>query len=599
MEHNPPDIDTRLPYRIGCPQLPALPLETEDFQTNDIDFPRWRAHDDSVRDILRKYKISAHAKPAYRFHRETPAEKHPTWLILPRIDKTENGINAWRQAARDIWNYLQRQGLNLSVEILDLQAHQGLETKPILSSEVELLKIWDDVIFRIATTVIQRGHDLKALDLVHRERRGLDASIAVIAITAKDADSNERWYTTVEALYKFLPPSLRVEVRFGINVFVKGPSKTNSNNVISLADYSATVDMGTSCGRLKFPYSGSLGGVIRLKGVGENLALTNHHVMWGGDQPHQDLKQDNGQSITPMDEVVKSKTIVAACPSDDDHEIFLETMNSERGCLIDERSREVGIRGEGHQHIKELEQQIQLRTSRIQVAKDFDRRFGWVVASSGKRWASLPEMEHPNLATRKSSEGPMVRWVLDWSLIRIANDRGFMDIVQQPGYTSPIPARRYQSITPYKHYNVAKSGRSSGWTKGIISAAKCLLNAEYTPTKQPETYPAVLSWEKIPSLGVGYSVLPREQKTPFLEPGDSGSFVLLDQHPDERAKPEVSDNKRLIVGLGFGHNNSYNISYMTSMETVVKDIEKVTGEKIEQPSYAGDAPDTKEYLGRE
>ena len=55
------------------------------------------------------------------------------------------------------------------------------------------------------------------LNLVRRERRGADASIATVAITAKGADS-ERWYTTVEALHEFLPPLLREEIRYGSNV---------------------------------------------------------------------------------------------------------------------------------------------------------------------------------------------------------------------------------------------------------------------------------------------------------------------------------------------------------------------------------------------
>ncbi|KAL9616563.1 MAG: hypothetical protein Q9160_008584 [Pyrenula sp. 1 TL-2023] len=603
MEQNPPSIDTRLPYRIGCPQLPALPLETEFFSYKDVNFPTWRAHCDSIQDILRKYKICACARPAYRFHRETSAEKHPTWLILPDIDQTENGIDVWRQAAKDIWK--QQQDLNLSVEILDLRAYQGLTTKPILSSEAELLAVWDNVMFRIATTVIKRGHDLKTLDLVHRERRGADTSIATVAITAKDADSNQRWYITIEALYEFLPPSLRVEIRYGSSVVATGPSETNSSyNVISLAHYSTNVSMGSSCGRIGLRHSGSLGGVIRLKGMEETFTLTNHHVMCIEDtELHSHGEQSDTKYITLKDKIAKLQTIMAASPSDEDHETFIKTLKSEQKTLLEDKTQQVYLRGQDHPHIKRLEENIQRRNDDILFANDFDRRFGWVVASSGTRSTPLPEVEYPNISIQKSNEGFMAQWVLDWSLIRVADNRKFLAAGYQPGHSYPISAQQYQSISRYKHYNVAKCGRTSGWTEGIISAARCLLT-DSRPTDRPEMYPAVLDWDTGPGfgytgLGVGYTVLPRDKETPFLEAGDSGSFVLLDRHTDEGAGDKMSDREKSIVGLGFGHNPAYNISYMMSMETVVKDIEEITEQKVEQPSYAGDAPDTKEHLAKD
>ncbi|KAL9615852.1 MAG: hypothetical protein Q9160_009208 [Pyrenula sp. 1 TL-2023] len=592
MEQNSPSIDTRLPYRIGCPQLPALPLETEFISAKDANFPTWRAHCDSIEDILRKYKISARMQPAYRFHRDTPAEKHPTWLILSDINKTENGIDAWRQAAKDTWEYLQQRGLNLSVEILDLQAHQGLTTKPILSSESELLIVWDNVIFQIATTVIKRGHNLKTLDLVHREQRGADTSIATVAITAKDADSNERWQITVKALYNFLPSSLRVEVRYGSSVISHGPSETDSSyNVLSLAHYSANIDMGFSCGRIDLPRSGSLGGVIRLKGMKEHFALTNHHVMC-----IKDSEQSDGRPITLRDEIVKSQTIMVASPSDEDHRTFIGTLKSEQKSLLEQKNQEVHVQGQDHPHINILEGEIQRRSDYIRLANGFNRRFGWVVASSGIRSTPLPEVEYPNISMQKSSEGLMAQWVLDWSLIRVADNREFLAVVKQPGYSYPVSVRQYHSVSRHKHYNVVKRGRTSNWTEGIISAARCILVSS-EPTDRPEMYPAVLGWGT--GLEVGYTLLPRDAKTPFLEPGDSGSFVLLDQHTDEGAGDKVSDSEKSVVGLGFGHNPAYEISYMMSMETVIKDIEEVTEQKVEQPSYAGDAPDTKEYLTKD
>lgn len=286
---------------------------------------------------------------------------------------------------------------------------------------------------------------------------------------------------------------------------------------------------------------------------------------------------------------------MATCPSDEDHKIFLDTINSQRNDLLAKQYGLVNIQNQDDLYMEDLQLEIRLRSKRIQNAQLFDRRFGWVAASSGDRDTPEPEVEHPDPSRQRSSEDPMAKWILDWCLIRIANNRGLLDAVQQPGRIFSTPARQYQSIDRRKHYNVAKCGRTSGWTYGIMSAARNLQriyrqNGQIRPTDQPKINPAVLSWG--PGHKVGYSVLPRDGETTFLDPGDSGSFVLLDQHTDKGAKK----TEKPIIGLGFGHNSAYNISYMMSMDIVVKDIEYITGKEVEQPSHAGNAPDTKEYL---
>lgn len=292
--------------------------------------------------------------------------------------------------------------------------------------------------------------------------------------------------------------------------------------------------------------------------------------------------------------------IVANSPSDEDHETFLKTLISKRDKLVKEKPFELAILGPDHLHVKRLEEAIQQRTEDIRFAEQFSRRFGWLVASSGARCTPLPEVEYPNVSMRTSSQGLMGQWVLDWSLIQIDDDRRFVDVVTEPNQPRPIPARQYQSISRHKHYNVAKFGRISGWTHGIMSAAKSLQQYDLAPIDQPEIYPAVLDWNsekgvKYPALAVAYTLVPKDGKSPFLEPGDSGSLVLLNQHTNEGTKDSVLDNEKSIIGLGFGQHPSFNLSYMTSMESVIKDIEEVTEKKVEQPSYAGVAPDTKQY----
>jgi hypothetical protein len=69
------------------------------------------------------------------------------------------------------------------------------------------------------------------------------------------------------------------------------------------------------------------------------------------------------------------------------------------------------------------------------------------------------------------------------------------------------------------------------------------------------------------NVGLACEILEDKKRKDFIEPGDSGSIVLLNEEYVANA---------CAVGLGFASNQSNYVSYMVPWDLVVKHIEKAT-----------------------
>jgi hypothetical protein len=113
-----------------------------------------------------------------------------------------------------------------------------------------------------------------------------------------------------------------------------------------------------------------------------------------------------------------------------------------------------------------------------------------------------------------------------------------------------------------ENYQVMKSGRTTGWTTGKVSSV-----------------PSVITLQ---GRGVlVYTIVGKKKRIPFLEPGDIGSLVLLDQRQASKVSGEA------IVGLGFAAAETSGASYMITMHLIIDHIEHVTNGKVIEPRYAG------------
>jgi hypothetical protein len=117
-------------------------------------------------------------------------------------------------------------------------------------------------------------------------------------------------------------------------------------------------------------------------------------------------------------------------------------------------------------------------------------------------------------------------------------------------------------------YPIAKHGRSSGWITGTLNAAKSCLRVKNDDTTLSfvfETGPTV-------DTVIVHSLICHTTGESIMDRRDSGSLILLNQ-------PEQGQQARAL-GLSFFRTESTGISYTTSMEVAVADIEDITGGKV-------------------
>jgi hypothetical protein len=288
----------------------------------------------------------------------------------------------------------------------------------------------------------------------------------------------------------------------------------------------------------------------------------------------------------------QSKEIPVVSPSDTDRRLASQKLDRrikgmKEMCAYDEKekARPIVVRC----HKAELE----WYECRKLMLEGLDSRIGKIYASSGQR-----NMDNDRM--KNVFEGS---WESDWCLIEIENAKPLEDTTF-PVDSKKYKATTYQHISPFKHYDVMKFGKTSGKTIGTVSAALTSLRKRGDPLPRlpsPNKYPSVTSYrqpgarvlrkgEARPvghedSISLCHAIRSRREKTFFMEKGDSGCFILLD--PTTNATP--SPDSAPIVGVGFGSNENTGNAYMMPFDLVVQDIKDTTGRTVDQPRDAGDA----------
>jgi hypothetical protein len=133
----------------------------------------------------------------------------------------------------------------------------------------------------------------------------------------------------------------------------------------------------------------------------------------------------------------------------------------------------------------------------------------------------------------------------------------------------------HRHVDPCRIHEVVKYGRTSGWSTGKISAIGSYLNLRNDTNSVVPTEFREHPGDIVLAIGI----LTNRSDKEFIQPGDSGSVVLLNESGVQAA----------AVGLGFAANEATNMSYMTPMGLVIRDIESITGAKVVQPESTAEA----------
>jgi hypothetical protein len=607
-------IDTRLPYRIGYPKLPALPVCSKTPVGNWGNYiPNISFHAQRISAILEDYEVNCcNFQLEHRFNDGHEYDQNmPTIILLAYFRPTSEDTiynNGWIQGVMKIRQVLHAAEIYNPVELIDPKAYSNLLFPwPVLSTDHEIIEeskaIMPDVLHMIskqdwiAIDVFKRDYphtsqeppmvvgtpffkedgSLNYPDMPHCYQK------PTLIISARDANEDVWWDSILPQLRRKMQ-NLDIVLLFLQDIMLT--AKPGNISTLFRSAYHAsraqTIFMGDSCAPKGSTSSCTLGGKIRLKDGAHELemGLTNC----------QGLLDESKQAVTiRYGETDSPREIVSI--SDEDHayvQTELQKSIKEEQTILREQNEKLKSSEEGSRThhstlvaISEAEQEIKYLERHLEKTKTFSRNIGTVFADSGFRIRNNPIIANPSQFLEETPRSE--RWLLDWGLIQINSSKtvssklqsvplGDEDSKKLPKtyLSTDFDVTEYATISPDDHLDVMKRGRTTVWTHGVMSAIKGI-QRRITPTLARDTI------EEFKNVAC-YSIIAQPNpQYEFIEPGDSGCFVLL----NEKSNPGV------IIGLGFANNPSVYASYMLPMDLVVLDIEESTGMEVLEPKYAG------------
>ncbi|KAF2105473.1 hypothetical protein BDV96DRAFT_655616 [Lophiotrema nucula] len=581
----PTPIDNRIKYRVGSPRLPTLPVETRILPNPDAKFPGWVTHLARIGDILDQNEITPRfTDVAYRLHSES--ELHDKYItITTRAEYKLDSGTTWPRAVGQIREYLNGANIHHAIEIIAHSLYRGLRSFPLARDIYQ----WNEVLLPDICNLLN-GRQWITLDMVYRE----DAEVPenrrpTILIGARDADEQYWWDDTLPALrqlHQVTQFDIEIELLYRYQFLTAAPNGFSLQE--SFED--SMIELGASCGRSEDERTGTFGGRMRLKnpdtGAELTLGITNHHVLG---------RQLPGKGpFTTFKDPIKVES-----PSSKDRDVFIKTLEARIDDLEhDERGLDNPV----------VKVRLQDRKDELARAQTFDLYVGQVFASSGFRWTQ----------NNSCDQNLMDAWAVDWSLTTVekrATGNRFRGL-DSIGWRD---VKGYCSIDPRQGYRVFKKGRTSGATAGFISATQSMVRTQVPEPEDGLTAPLLDT--KLFSIPIRCHVMIADLAThrdvEFIQPGDSGSLILLDpdnctleekgqigfkgldgeptnpewepmwKHTTSSTSTKPQNHEALIAGLAFGGAENHLLSYMMPMDLVVQDIESVTKWKVVEPIFAG------------
>ncbi|KAJ4361894.1 hypothetical protein N0V83_010835 [Neocucurbitaria cava] len=606
-EHDTPVVvDSRLTYRVGSPILPVLPLDTIDAERGQL----WRSgFHEHVSRIMRDEKVYVHyIMPVKRVRKGGNAQAAPTTILVVSDASLPEQWQNWKQATTTLRQMLRRTDRDdFVIEIIDVKSQWGVCATPVEAGDHDTVHAWDKVRRSLLEEISDR--DWISVDVIRR-KIGVDAprNDPTVCITARDADDEAWWHTTLPRLRLLLSPAFDIDLFHSTDILntvagnestaSKGDNRSRPQIYSTMESYQDRVVMGASIGVEGYDASGTAGTSIELcttEGETIHCALTNHHVIAKAEELSKACPI--GHSMSPDHRLARGKLVRITSPSDKDHDRFKQwkDMEIEELELAEQKRKDMG---KEHQRISN-----ELARAREDAevlgqngGQGLSRYLGAVWASSGFRaapndtytprqawkWSQVRNSNDEQIRKEGSAleaslaeliNGDTLDWLLNWALIKLQSPKTIDADIPAKGWGVNIfknsTADAYCDIQPDKCYDVAKIGRSSGWSTGKIGAIGSVLKLRHDDAS---VLPVDLRCY-FKKIVLAYGIISGRERD-FILGGDSGSVVLLNR-PGETAT---------IVGLAFASNEATCVSYMTPMGHVIADIERVTGAKVTMPT---------------
>lgn len=259
------------------------------------------------------------------------------------------------------------------------------------------------------------------------------------------------------------------------------------------------------------------------------------------------------------------------CPSNEDNAALIEEHDRyETEWLAQKKNRE-------------SRQQLASIRNELKMARNTERSFGTVYASSGLRTINCEKLSSESRDGQIATETgkSQFRFLLDWSLLSFHPKRGMSDFLpmQQQrmthDYSTIVSGKQCSYWTamnnPKCHIlrdkvSVGKCGRTTGFTYGLISPIPTLINPDIGG---PYNFISAAKYLTVKDCIHSMSFVAHSGAA--VEKGDSGSIVLHAPSGD-------------WLGLLFGETSTKSALF-TPIDLVFRDIEKVTGQKVIEPVF--------------
>jgi hypothetical protein len=258
-------------------------------------------------------------------------------------------------------------------------------------------------------------------------------------------------------------------------------------------------------------------------------------------------------------------------PADCDHEGFLKGLDNEAAFWKSQKDK-------GN---TQAEAELKKNKESKDLAKNCPRTLGTLFASSGPRTVKSPEFPTSiGSAQPKGMAATEYQFLLDWALLKtdpsrtVRNELARVGFVLDGATTQLFQGQPCDTWTPLnigkthikkEEVEVAKCGRTTGWTFGTISSVLTKINPEHDITFKEMAKVYGLSGS---SFGTCYSVVKRGRRS-FVDSGDFGSII-------------VHDPTGTWLGLLFGESAASS-GLMIPITMVINDIENVTGSTVVEP----------------
>jgi len=540
-------------------------------------------------------------------YRGTTYRKYPTVMVSAR---DANDSAAWDATLMALRKVLQDYGVDARIELLfskgvSLMAKKDhiephIRTLPVLSTDRQLIEGWKKA--RPDFFANLQGRDWVAVDVLYRGTT--DRKYPIVTVSARDANDSAAWDATLMALRKVLQDygvDARVEIlpAEGITPAVEKrdakedriEDRTEPHFTTVKYDFYKNFNMGTSCGVSGSDITGTLGGWIRLKKgpATLELGLTNYHVLKDGL-----LREDS--PFPPIEDLSYGKVV---SPSDSDHKRaktdfekeVKETQKKFQGFqeTLENVSRDDPIWKKSFQFMDTVANELDGYRKKLDSTNN-SREIGSIYSASGFR-----TRDNLRYLNQPGKSGQHEGWATDWCLVQVEEPACISRKLELRGLPSTFEymssqdegedVTQYCSISANKNYKVAKRGRTSGWTDGVLSAidSTARLDGKDPKLDRLPTNQRIELRDKFQEKLVSVHTIAGTKKELFISPGDSGAFVFLNEPPNTK------DIKGfVIIGMVFASNTSNKATYMMPMDLIVDDIEEVTGGKVVEPHFAGE-----------